>query len=72
MSHRANTGDPGWPELLPRYEQLYHRGAYLPRGETDPVRERVRSLARSHGVRDRRRVRLVPPAEAEQLQIAAM
>jgi DNA repair photolyase len=61
-----------WPELLPEYEQLYRRGAYLPRSETDPVRERVRALARSHGVRDRRRVRLQPPAQAEQLQIAAM
>jgi DNA repair photolyase len=61
-----------WPELLPKYERLYHRGAYLPRRETDPVRERVRALARSHGVRDRRRLRLVPAAQAEQLQIAAM
>jgi DNA repair photolyase len=61
-----------WPELLPEYERLYSRGAYLPRRETDPVRERVRKLARSHGVRDRRRVRLEPPAVAEQLQIAAM
>src|SRR5262249_45252123 len=49
-----------WPELLPEYERLYSRGAYLPRRETDPVRERVRTLARSHGVRDRRRVRLEP------------
>jgi DNA repair photolyase len=61
-----------WPELLPEYEQLYRRGAYLSRRETDPVRERVRALARSHGVRDRRRVRLVPAAQAEQLRIAAM
>ena len=61
-----------WPELLPKYERLYSRGAYLPRRETDPVRERVRSLARNHGVRDRRRVRLEPAPEAEQLQIAAM
>jgi DNA repair photolyase len=61
-----------WPELLPRYEELYRRGAYLPRRETDPVRERVRALARTHGVRDRRRVRLEPPDQAEQLQIAAM
>jgi DNA repair photolyase len=61
-----------WPELLPRYERLYSRGAYLPRSDTDPVRERVRRLARSHGVRDRRRVRLVPAPEAEQLQLAAM
>jgi DNA repair photolyase len=61
-----------WPELLPQYERLYGRGAYLARRETDPVRERVRALARSHGVRDRRRVRLEPAAQAEQLQIAAM
>jgi DNA repair photolyase len=61
-----------WPELLPQYEQLYDGVAYLPRRATEPVRERVRALARSNGVRDRRRVRLEPPAPAEQLQIAAM
>jgi DNA repair photolyase len=61
-----------WPELLPEYERRYSRSAYLPRRETDPVRERVRTLARSHGVRDRRRIRLEPAAQAEQLQIAAM
>ena len=64
--------DRDWPELLPEYERLYRRGAYLPRRETDPVRERVRTLARSQGIRDRRRVRLEPPAIAEQLEIAAM
>ena len=64
--------DRDWPELLPEYEQLYRRGAYLPRHETGLVRDRVRALARSHGVRDRRRVRLEPPEIAEQLQIAAM
>jgi DNA repair photolyase len=61
-----------WPELLPEYERLYERGAYLPRRTTEPVRERVRALARASGVRDRRRVRLEPPPPAEQLQIAAM
>jgi DNA repair photolyase len=64
--------DRDWPELLPEYERLYSRGAYLPRREKEPVRERVRALARSHGVRDRRHVKLQPPAQAEQLQIAAM
>jgi DNA repair photolyase len=64
--------DRDWPELLPEYERLYRSGAYLPRRETDPVRERVRLLARSHGIRDRRRVRLEPASPAEQLQIAAM
>ena len=61
-----------WPELLPRYERMYGRRAYLPRSETDPTRARVRALARENGIRDRRRVRLEPPAPAEQLQIAAM
>ena len=61
-----------WPELLPEYERLYRRTAYLPRAETGPVRERVRALARSHGVRDRRRKRLEPAPEAEQLRIVAV
>ena len=61
-----------WPELLPEYERLYRRTAYLPRAETDPVRERVRALARSHGVRDRRRKRLEPAPEAEQLRIVTV
>jgi DNA repair photolyase len=61
-----------WPELLPEYERLYRRTTYLPRAETDPVRERVRALARSHGVRDRRRKRLEPAPEAEQLRIVTV
>jgi DNA repair photolyase len=61
-----------WPELLPKYEQLYRRGAYLQRDTTEPVRQRVRALARSHGVRDRRRNRLEPAPEAEQLKISVM
>jgi DNA repair photolyase len=61
-----------WPELLPEYEQLYRRGAYLARRETEPVREQVRALARSHGVRDRRRNGLEPAPPAEQLQIPVM
>ena len=59
-----------WPELLPEYERLYARGAYLRAAETNPVRDRVRALAREHGIRDRRRLRLAPPPEPEQLRIA--
>jgi DNA repair photolyase len=70
--HFLSALERDWPELLPKYERLYRRGAYLPQRETQPVRERVRSLARSHGVRDRRPVRLEPAPQAEQLQIAAM
>ena len=60
-----------WPEQLPLYERLYANGrAYLPVAETKPVRAEVARLAREHDVRDRRRVRLEPPAEPEQLALA--
>jgi DNA repair photolyase len=67
--HFLSALDQDWPELLPRYEQLYARRAYLPAERTNPVREQVRELARRHGVRDRRRVRLQPPADPEQLSL---
>jgi DNA repair photolyase len=60
-----------WPEQLPLYERLYADGrAYLPSSETKPVRAEVARLAREHSIRDRRRVRLEPPAEPEQLALA--
>ena len=58
-----------WPELLPRYEELYEQRAYLGADVTKPVRMQVAELARAHGVRDRRRVRLAPPAAPEQLSL---
>jgi DNA repair photolyase len=59
-----------WPDLLPKYEQLYGRKAYMAKEHAEPVRAAVRELARVHGIRDRRRVRLEPPADPEQLQLA--
>ena len=60
-----------WPEQLPLYERLYAGGrAYLPGAETKPVRAEVARLVREHDIRDRRRVRLEPPAEPEQLALA--
>jgi DNA repair photolyase len=59
-----------WPELLPRYEQLYEGGrAYLPARDAGPVRDQVRSLARSYRIRDRRPAPLEPPARDEQLSL---
>jgi DNA repair photolyase len=58
-----------WPELLPEYERRYARRAYLSAAETTPVREQVRELARTHGIRDRRRLKLAPPPDPEQLQL---
>ena len=59
-----------WPDELERYERLYARGAYLPRSEVEPVRDRVRTLAHEQGVRDRRRVKLAPPPEPTQLSLS--
>ncbi len=59
-----------WPEQLERYEDLYAKGAYLPRATVDPLREQVRGLARTHGVRDRRRAPLTPPPEPVQLSLS--
>jgi len=60
-----------WPEQLPLYERLYASGrAYLPAAETKPVRAEVARLAREHDLRDRRRLRLEPPAEPEQLALS--
>ncbi len=59
-----------WPDELPRYEALYANGrAYLPKEEAQPVRTEVARLARQHGVRDRRHVRLAPPPEPTQLAL---
>ena len=59
-----------WPEELERYEELYRGRAYLPSGEQEPVRGRVRELARELGVRDRRPARPHEPPPGEQLRLA--
>jgi DNA repair photolyase len=59
-----------WPELLPLYERLYSGRAYLPRKEAEPVRELVADLRRRHGIADRRRERVAPPPETQQLAFA--
>ena len=58
-----------WPELLPEYERLYARSSYLPQAEARPAKEDVRRLAKLHGVRDRRTLRLHPPERDEQLSL---
>ena len=59
-----------WPEQLPLYERLYAgRRAYLGAEERNPLRAEVSRLAREFGVGDRRKVRLEPPPEPEQLSL---
>jgi DNA repair photolyase len=59
-----------WPELLPRYEELYAGRAYLPSSETAPVRRQVAELARRFDVRDRRPRPVRPGPREEQLTLA--
>src|SRR5438309_3947533 len=59
-----------WPEELDRYERLYAGRAYLGAEETKPRRAAVAELAREVGIADRRRLKLAPPAESEQLALA--
>ena len=59
-----------WPELVPRYRELYSRRAYLGPEDVKPVKRRVAALARELGVADRRAQPLAPEAEPEQLALA--
>jgi DNA repair photolyase len=59
-----------YPEQLPAYERLYARRAYLKSEETKAARELVADLARKHGIRDRRRTKLGPEPDPEQLALA--
>ena len=58
-----------WPELLPEYERLYARGAYVAHAEARRAKEEVRRLAKLRDVRDRRPVKLRPPGRDEQLSL---
>ncbi|MFL5713143.1 MAG: radical SAM protein, partial [Chloroflexota bacterium] len=63
-----------WPALLPMYERLYGGRAYVSKDVLEPVRGRVRDLAREHAVADRRSKPLRPsPADiaaGEQMSMA--
>jgi DNA repair photolyase len=61
-----------WPELLPEVERLYAGKAYLGAGLQKPLKQAVADLAREHGIRDRRKVKLDGGelAEPEQLLLA--
>jgi DNA repair photolyase len=68
--HFLNALARDYPEQLERYELLYARRAYLGAEHARPVRTTVSALAREHGVRDRRRLPIVPKPEPQQLLLA--
>jgi DNA repair photolyase len=58
-----------WPEQLPHYADIYSGKAYLGAELTKPLKTEVARLAREYGIGDRRRIRLAPPPEPEQLAL---
>jgi len=58
-----------WPELLPRYQEEYRSGAYLPEEKTKPVQQVVGELRRKHGVADRRANKIIPAEPPRQLEL---
>lgn len=61
-----------WPEELDRYLRLYPAGGsgYLAPATLDPIAARVAAVTRGAGIRDRRRIRLGPDPDPEQLPLA--
>ncbi len=58
-----------WPELLPRYRELYGSGAYLPDAIRQPVIGEVARLSRLHAQRPGRAEPLRPPPAPRQLSL---
>ena len=61
-----------WPEELERYRRLYPAGGsgYLAPAALAPIESRVGAVTRGAGIADRRRIRLTPDPEPEQLGLA--
>ncbi|HEX7171686.1 MAG TPA: radical SAM protein, partial [Candidatus Limnocylindria bacterium] len=60
-----------WPEELERYHRLYPAGGrgYLARRDAAPIEARLGAVHRGAGIADRRRIRLLPDADPEQLSL---
>jgi DNA repair photolyase len=64
-----------WPELVPRYEELYAGRSYVAKADAEPIRREVAELRDRFQIADRRRMRILPshegpvPPGAEQLRL---
>jgi DNA repair photolyase len=67
--HFLSALERDWPELMPRYQELYAGRDYLPSSFGADLSARLKSLRQQHGIADRRSVRLVPPAEPAQMEL---
>jgi len=59
-----------WPELVPKYRELYSGRGYLGADDVKPVKRRVAALVRELDVADRRIRPVEPEAEPEQIALA--
>jgi len=59
-----------WPGLSAEYQRLYATRAYLSRAASEPALEQIRALRDRFGIADRRLIRLAPPPEPAQMQLA--
>jgi DNA repair photolyase len=59
-----------WPEMAGEYERLYAMRPYLSHAASAPVLEQVRALRDRFGIADRRDLRLAPPPEPAQMELA--
>jgi DNA repair photolyase len=56
-----------WPEQLDRYQQLYAGSGYLSAAHAAPMQQRLRELRAGIDLSDRRRIKLTPEPDPEQL-----
>jgi DNA repair photolyase len=68
--HFLHSLERHWPEQLPRYERLFAGRTHLPSEDTRPITSQVAKLRAEHGVGDRRALKLLPPPEPIQLDLA--
>jgi DNA repair photolyase len=68
--HFLETLERHWPAERARYEALYRNRAYLGKTENAPIAARVTSLKHRYGIADRRTLRLIPPEDPVQLDLA--
>lgn len=63
-----------WPKALDRYRRLYPAGGsgYLAPRDVEPIQRRVTAVTRGARIADRRRIRLSPPPEPEQLALLSI
>lgn len=61
-----------WPEELARYRRLYPSAGngYLPTTDARRLEARLAAVTRGAGIRDRRRIRLLPDPEPQQLPLS--